>query len=51
LVIKAVDIISPGNETIIINEKLHPLVNAKTKPEIVIAIAKIMIPIFSPKAF
>ena len=32
-------------------EKLHPLLKANVNPEMVIAKAKMMVPIFSPRAF
>ncbi len=40
-----------GKATRRTNEKLHPLVNANVKPATVIANAKMMVPIFSPRAF
>lgn len=40
-----------GNEARMTSEKLQPFVNAKVRPDIVIANAKIIVPIFSPKAF
>lgn len=40
-----------GNEARMTREKLQPLVKAKVKPAIVIAKARMMVPIFSPRAF
>jgi hypothetical protein len=48
---REVDIIIPGNEVITTKEKLHPFEKANAVPERVIANAKMMVPIFSPRAF
>lgn len=40
-----------GKATRRTKEKLQPLVNAKARPATVIANARIIVPIFSPKAF
>lgn len=47
------DVESPinGKEAKMTREKLQPFEKAKVRPEIVIAKARMMVPIFSPRAF
>jgi hypothetical protein len=40
-----------GNDAKITREKLQPFEKAKARPEIVIEKARMMVPIFSPRAF
>lgn len=51
LVTSDVEIMMNGNDAKTISEKLQPFVKAKVRPAIVMAKAKIIVPIFSPSAF
>lgn len=51
LVTKEVESAMKGNDAKMTREKLQPFEKAKVRPEIVIANARIIVPIFSPRAF